>query len=220
MLRKHLLIGALVGLPILVGGGVAAFAASGGTSGSSPAATFIADVASHLGISTSTLESAVQQARIDQVQQMVSSGKLTSAQAAQMEAAIKAGKLGAGFGRMLRGGSRMMEEGPAAMQAAATYLGLTQQQLQSDLRGGKSLSDVASTSSGKTVQGLEAAITSAVQQELQQAVTQGRATQQQVTNMEQNLQTFVQRFVTRDGGGHGSGGHWGPPATGSQPSSP
>jgi len=216
MQRRHLLIGALVALPILVGGGVAAFAASGGTSGTSPAATFISDVASRLGISTSTLESAVQQARLDQVQQMESQGKLTAAQAAKMEAAIKSGKLGAGFGRMHRGG-RMMAGGPAAIQAAATYLGLTQQQIASDLQAGKSLSDIASSLSGKTVAGLTAAITAALQQQIQQAVTDGRLTQQQATSREQNLQTDVQRLVTRAGMGRGFAGPWGtPPAGGTQ----
>ena len=217
MQRRHLLIGALVALPILAIGGVSAFAASGGASGTSPAATFIADVASHLGISTSTLQNALEQARLDQVQQMLSSGKITQAQATKMEAAIKSGKMGPGFGGMHRPGGGMMRDARGAMQAAATYLGLTAQQLQSQLQAGKSLSDIASATSGKTVQGLEAAITAAMQQDLQQAVTQGRLTQQQATNMQASLQTFVQRFVTRVGGGHGRGGPWGPPTNGLQP---
>ncbi len=218
MQRRHLLIGALVALPLLAVGGVAAFAASGGSSGTSPAATFISDVANRLGISTSTLESAVQQARLDQVQKMEDQGRLTAAQAAKMEAAIKSGRLPAGFGGMRRGG-RMMAGG-AAMRAAAAYLGLTQQQLASDLGAGKSLSDVATSQSGKTVGGLEAAITAALQQQIQQAVADGRLTQQQATDREQNLETLVARLVTRTGMGRGHPGAWGPPpASGGAPSS-
>ncbi len=217
MQRKHLLIGALIGVPILLGGGAMAFAASGGTAGS-PAQTFIADVASHLGISTGTLESAMQQARLDQVQQMLGQGKITSAQATQMENAIKSGKLGfgRGFGGMRGPGGRMMGGGPGAMQAAATYLGLTPAQLRTDIRSGKSLTDIASSTSGKTVQGLEAAITTAMQQELEKAVSAGKLTQSQATARQQQLQTFVQQFVTRKGGALGHG-PWGPPPGAGQP---
>ncbi|MDA8345467.1 MAG: hypothetical protein M0Z66_08285 [Thermaerobacter sp.] len=213
MQRKNLLIGTLVALPLLVGGGVAAFAASGTASGTSPAAAFIADVASHLGISTSTLQNAVQQAELDRVQQEVTAGKLTSAQATKIEASIKAGKMGAGFGMMSGRRPHMMMDGRGAMQAAATYLGLTQQQLMTDLQGGKSLSTLTTSTTGKTVQGLEAAITAAMQTALQQAVTNGRMTQQQSTQAQSHLQQFVQQFVTRTGslGGPHGGGHWGPP---------
>lgn len=218
MQRKHLLIGALIGVPILLGGGAMAFAASGGTTGS-PAQTFIADVASHLGISTGTLESAMQQARLDQVQQMLSQGKITSAQATQMENVIKSGKLG--FGRGFGGGmhgrdGRMMGGGPGALQAAASYLGLTPAQLRSDLGAGKSLSDIASSTSGKTLQGLEAAITTAMQQELQKAVSAGKLTQSQASARQQQVQTLVQQFVMRKGGALGHG-PWGPPPGAGQP---
>lgn len=217
MQRKHLLIGALIALPLLAGGGVAAVAASGSASGTSPAATFLADLASHLGISTSTLQSAVQQSEIDQVEAQLKAGKLTQAQATKIETQIKSGDVGRGFGMMggPHGRRGFMAGGNAAMQAAATYLGLTQQQLMTDLQGGKSLSSLATASSGKSVSGLEAAITAAIQQSLQQAVSQGKLTQAQATTQESNLQTFVQQFVTRTGppmrpnGDQGRG--WGPP---------
>ncbi len=214
MQRRHLLIGALIGLPILLGGGVAAFAASGQSTTGSPAQAFIADVASHLGISTSTLQGAVQQARLDQVQKMLSAGKITSAQASQMETAIKSGQVG--FGGMHARGGRMMGFGGGAMQAAATYLGVTPAQLRSDLQSGKSLSDIASAQSGKSATGLEAAITAAMQQQIQQAVSAGKLTQQQATQQQQQLQTFVQQFVARQGLGRAHGG-WAPPAGAPQP---
>ncbi len=218
MQRRHLLIGALIGLPILLAGGAAAFAASGAATSGSPAQTFLADVASHLGISTGTLESAMQQARLDQVQQLLSAGKITSAQASQMETAIKSGKVGPGFGRREHMGGGMFA-GRGAMPAAATYLGLTPQQLRSDLQGGKSLSDIASSQSGKTVAGLEAAITTTMQQEIQQALSAGKITQQQATQQQGKIASFVQQFVTRTGMGAGHGGGWGPPAGEPQPGS-
>ncbi len=198
MRKRHLVVGALIALPLLLGGGAAAFAASGSSSGTSPGTAFIADVASHLGISTSTLQGALQQAEVDRVQQAVKSGKLTSAQATKIEARINSGKLGPGFGR-LGLGFRMRPGSRAAVSAAATYLGVTPQQLRSDLRGGKSLSDVAAATSGKTVQGLEAAITSALESSLHEAVTAGRLTQQQAQTRGAKLPQLVQQLVTRTG---------------------
>lgn len=198
MRKRHLVVGALIALPLLVGGGAAAFAASGSSGTTSPGTAFIADVASHLGISTSTLQGAMKQAELDRVQQAVKSGKLTSAQASKIEARINSGKLGPGFGAL--GGRHPMRPGiGGALQAAATYLGVTPQQLRADLRGGQSLSDVAAATSGKSVQGLEAAITSSLESSLQQAVTAGRITQQQAQTREARLQPLVQRLVTRTG---------------------
>ncbi len=215
MQRKHLGIAALIAVPLLIGGGAAAFAAGNSASGSSPVAAFVADLASHLGISTSTLQGALQATELDQVQKMVQSGKLTQAQATRIDAQIKAGKgmrLGFGFGGGMHG-PRMMMGGRGTMEAAASYLGLTPQALRSDLAGGKSLSDIASSTQGKSIAGLEAAITSAIQSDLQKAVQSGRMTQQQEQNMLQNLQQFVQQFVTRTGG-HDGGMGWGPPPQG------
>lgn len=214
------MIGALIALPILAGGGVAAFAASTGTTGTSPAATFLADVASHLGISTATLQSAVQQARLDQVQQMLSAGKITSAQAAKMDAAITSGQAGLGFGPGPMGRRGGLRGDGTALGAAATYLGLTAQDLRSDFAAGKTLADVAGATSGKTVAGLEAAITAAMQQEMQQAVTSGKVTQAQATARQAGLATFVQNFVNSTPGAHGRGGPWGAPPNGAPAGGP
>ena len=164
MQRKHLLIGALVALPLLVGGGAAAFAASGGTAGTSPAATFLADVASQLGIQTSTLQSAMKQAELDQVQQALTAGKITQTEATRIESRINAGDLRPFWMRRPGGPRRMGLR--TAMQAAAAYLGQTPQQLITARLGGTSLSAIASSTSGKSVSGLEAAVTSAMRHHL------------------------------------------------------
>lgn len=201
MKRKSLLIGTLVAVPLLAGGTAAAFAA--GTPGQPSAAqTFIADVASHLGISTSKLTSAIQQARIDQIQSAVSAGKLSQTQANQLEQRVKSGDLGKGFGPGFggpgrRGGPRFADM-QTMMQAASTYLGIPAATLRQDMQNGQSLSQIA-TSSGKTAQGLEDAIVAAVKSSLQQAVSSGKLTQTQATNMEGHLQAMVQQLVERQG---------------------
>ncbi len=226
MQRKHLLIGALVALPLLAISGASAFAAAG-QPGTSRAQTFIADVASHLGISTAKLTGALQQAGLDQVESRLEAGKISSARATRMEDAIKSGRLGPAladgpWGMRHRRPGRLAARRDA-MRAATSYLGLTHPQIVADLKAGKSLSAVATATSGKTVQGLEAAVTSAMQQHLRQAVTDRRMTQARATKISQRLQTLVQTFVTRTGFVHGRPEPWGrlgggtAPAPGSAP---
>ena len=64
----------------------------------------------------------------------------------------------------------------AALDGAATYLGLTEDKLREQLQAGKSLADVAKATSGKTVEGLKAAIKDAPVKQLDQAVKDGKLT--------------------------------------------
>lgn len=206
MQRRTLLISALVALPLIAGGG--AFALASGTGTTSPATTFIADVAGQLGISSSTLTSAIQKAEIDQVQSLVSAGKLSSSRAAKIEANIQSGKLGPRFGMLPPHRMHGRRGLRVAMQAARGYLGMTRPQLMAQFQAGKSLAQIA-TVSGKSVQGLESAITTAMQNDLNKAVTAGKLTQTRQQKMLSHLQTFVQNLVNRTGPGRGMRG--GPP---------
>src|SRR5207248_10942758 len=113
----------------------------------------------------------------------VKAGMLTQAQANQIEKRIQNGKgvpfFGLGGNRLGRHG---VFHGPAAFGsggpfgAAAGYLGLTVSQLMSDLGSGKSLAQIAS-SKGKSVSGLEQAMTSALKSRLDKAVRSGGITE-------------------------------------------
>jgi hypothetical protein len=104
------------------------------------------------------------------------------------------GTTGAG----LRGGYGRPMQGGDDLAAAATYLGISQSTLQSDLQSGKTLADVAKATSGKTVDGLIAAIVASDEKSIESRVT-----------AEVNG-TFPQGPLGGGGGGGGDGG--GPPA--------
>jgi hypothetical protein len=103
------------------------------------------------------------------------------------------GKRDAGVKRALnhRGGVRLF-------RAAADYLGLSPQALRDELRAGKSLAQVA-TAQGKSVDGLEQTILSAVKARLDQAVAAGRlsATREQafLDRLSSRLDTLVNRTL-------------------------
>ena len=174
--RKGVALGLVVGL--LGGAAVGALATSGGntpTTTKTASATmhadvdaFLSDVASRLGVDVSKLKDALKGAAIDQVNQAVKDGTLTQAQADAIIARINAGDiasgfgLGFGFGGHGFGQHHLAFAGGDVFGAAASYLGMTEAQLQTQLGSGKSLADVASATAGKTVSGLEDAIVAAI----------------------------------------------------------
>ena len=78
---------------------------------------------------------------------------------------------------------------------AATYLGMTVADLQAALRGGKSLAQITSGVSGKTVDGLVAAMLAPLKQRLDDAVTAGKLTQSQETTIVTNLTSRLTDLV-------------------------
>lgn len=181
------------------GGAVAATQLSGG----SGAQAYINDVAAHLNVSPSALTTAMRAAATDQIDAAVTAGRITQAQADALEQRIDQGDglpfLGhpfgrTGFGRGLRGG----------LAAAAQYLGTAEATVRSDLHSGRSLADLASSTSGKSVAGLEGAILAAERNRLLTAVSSGRITSRQEQVRLADLSSRIDSLVTRTWNGMGA----------------
>jgi hypothetical protein len=105
--------------------------------------------------------------------------------------------------------------------AAATYLGLSQSDLQTALQSGKTLAQVADATSGKSAAGLIDALVAAKQTELAAAVTAGKLTQAQSDQISATLKerftNLVNGTMPMHGGfgGHDGHGFGGPPPSGS-----
>jgi hypothetical protein len=106
-------------------------------------------------------------------------------------------------------------QGAGQLEAAATYLGLTTAQLQTELQSGKTLAQVADATKGKSAAGLIAALVADAQKQLAAAVTAGKLTQAQADAMSARLKDQVTAIVNgsfgagRDHGfgfGHGGAG--------------
>ena len=177
------------------------------TSGSSAGtpnkvSTFINDLAKNLGTSVSTLQTALKQTETQQVQNLQTAGKITSSTASKIEKRIQAGNgmpmfgMGPGFGRGFGPGG--MAPGPVnVLQTAASYLGLTQAQLRTDMQSGKSLNAIANAQSGTSASGLQAALIAAAQTALGKQVTAGTITsaqeQTRLAGFEKNLTNILSR---------------------------
>ncbi len=169
-------------------GGAYAATQSSQSSQSSPRQAFLNDAAHRLNVTPAQLRAALQGALLDQVQAAVKAGRLTPTQAdmikkhAQSEAAgpeffpplgLGLGRLQRGFAAPPAGFGAAGAAGPAhggRVNAAATYLGLSEQQLFDQLAGGKSLAQIAAARA-KTVSGLKAAMLSAIHTRLDRAVS-------------------------------------------------
>jgi ABC-type amino acid transport substrate-binding protein len=192
---KRTLAVAIAALAVAGGGGAAL-----GAGGSSPASSFLDDVARHLGISTAKLQDATKAAALDQVNAALKAGRITQAQADALEARIESGELPF-FGRALGGfGLFGLRERPFAfgekVTAAADYLGLTVDELRNRLAQGQSLAQVAKAQ-GKSVDGLEQAILAVVKKRVDAAVSAGTLTQDQAKAVLDRAQARIARLVNR-----------------------
>jgi hypothetical protein len=190
-------------------GGAIAASKSSTTRGDS----FLARVASHLGISTEKLKDATKAAAIDQVDADLKAGGITKAQADAMKARIEKGEVPLFFGGPHRFGDFGHHGAPFGphghLSAAADYLGLSVPQLLQKLANGQSLADVAKAQD-KSVDGLKKAILDGAKKDFDQAVEDGFLTEAQAKEELSELESRLDAIVngTFPGPRQRRGFHW------------
>jgi AraC-like DNA-binding protein len=205
----------------VIGGVALAFAAAGGgayaasQSSSNPQSTFLNDVAKRLNVSPQRLTAAVKAAMLDRLNAAVKDGRLTQAQANAVKQRIERG----GVPPFLMG-PRMPFHGPGGfffgpppfgpLSGAASYLGLSDMQLLTELRSGRSLAQIAK-SRGKSVAGLERAMSAAIKSRLDQAVSAGQLTKSQEQRLLSAMTSKLRDLVNRTGPGPLPGPPWAHP---------
>ena len=191
-LKPKVIAGAVAGLA--VAGGGAAIAANQLGSPKQESQAVLNDAAKQLGVEPSALSAALKKALENRVDEAVTAGRLTKAQGDELKQRIESGDVplfgGPGFGFHERGALF------GGVDAAASYLGLTDVQLRSQLQSGKSLADVAKAQ-GKSVDGLVQAIVDAAKKKVEAAVAAGRLTQTQADSILSGLKSHVSDFVNR-----------------------
>ena len=195
--------------------GVAAVAAGGAIAAGQLTPTerseaVVADAAQQLGVKESALTDALKKAQENQIDADVASGAITKAQGDALKAKIESGDFplvgGPGPGMGHHGG-RGGHGGPG-LDAAASYLGLTEAELHTQLEAGNTLADVAKAQ-GKTVDGLVTALVSSAKTRIAADVQAGRLTQTRADAITADLQARIAEMVNSTHRGHG--GPDGPP---------
>ncbi len=203
--------------------GLAALAVSGAVTsaqdGSGPVNTFLAKVAEKLGVSQDKLNTAVQEAQTEMIDQAVAEGRLTQAQADQLKQRAAEGGLVFPF---VGPGHGWGESRGVVPEAAAQVLGMTEDELLQALKDGSSLAQVADAH-GMSVEEFQTALLKQVKTQLDGLVGDGTLTQtqadEQYQRTEQNIDSIVNgtgcagEFGGRRGGPGRLGEPWsGPPA--------
>jgi hypothetical protein len=155
-------------------GSGAAFAATQLGSPRQESQAIVNDAAQQLGIDPSRLSNALKKALQNRVDAAVAAGRLTKEEGDALKARIASDE----FPIFLGGGHRIGFGHGADLGAAASYLGLTEAELQTQLSAGKSLAQIAGDR-GKSVEGLIQALVDAATKELEAAVAAGRLTEAQ-----------------------------------------
>src|SRR5947207_10142288 len=189
----------------IVAGAVAAVAVGGAGAGiaatqfsSSPnqeSKAIVSDAAKRLGVQPSALSSAIKKALEDRVDAAVAAGRITKAQGDELKQRIESGELPL-FGAPGLGMHPMFGMLGRGLDAAASYLGLTDDQLRAQLENGKTLAQVAKAQN-KSVDGLVDAIVADAKQHLDAAVKPGRMTQKREDSMLSDIKARKTDFATR-----------------------
>src|SRR3954471_22660574 len=216
---KRKLAAGAVGFAVLAGSGGAYAAAQSSTATPSPSPAptkpkvdraaeqkaFLDDVAKRLNVTRDQLDAAVKGAAEARIDAAVAAGSPARGQAGEAKKRPAAGALpllvGPGLGGGPRGGGPGFGHGGPGpffggfgLDAAATYLGLSEDALRTQLQGGKSLADIAKAQN-KDVAGLKAAMKTAVTEQLDQAVTDKKLTADQKTKILADLDSHLDDFI-------------------------
>jgi len=186
--KRKLVAGATAAVAVAAAGGAVAATQLGSPQEETQAV--VDDAAGQLDVEPSKLDAALKKALENRVDAAVEAGRLTKEQGDAIKARIESGEL------PIFGGPHLERHGGPfrGLDAAASYLGLTEAELRSELEDGKSLAQVA-RDHDKTVDGLIDAMVDSAKQRLDADVETGRLTQAQADAMLDDLQERITDLV-------------------------
>src|SRR3990172_5715154 len=190
MKRLLIVLAALAALglgAVAIGGAV-----TSGQEGDGPVGTFLSKVAGKLGVSEDELKTAIQDTRVEMIDEAVAEGRLTEAQGERMKERIEEGDLGVGFGLRFgegpfRGGRLCHRAAGHVLDTAAEGLDMPKDDLAQQLKDGKSLAEVAEVQ-GMSVEDFKAALLDKEKAKLDALVDEEKLTQDRADSPYQRFQ--------------------------------
>ena len=190
MRKSTILAAGLLASLALVGAGSA-------TAADAPAKPRFADqLAAKLGLTSEQLLAAIKAVKLDRIDAALAAGRITPEQAAKLKERVAAGK---GLGLHLGKAGKLKQSLIAKskrVKPVAEALGLTVEQLRTELKAGKSLAEIAATK-GISKDQLVALLTKPAKERLAKAVTAGRITQARADELTTKLTERVAKLVER-----------------------
>ena len=191
--KRKVIAGAAAALAVGgTGAGIAATKLNDSPSAESKA--IVEDAAKQLGVQPQALSDAIKKALTDRVDKAVADGRLTKEQGAELKKRIAADEFPLfgppAFGPHF-GAPHPFFHG---LDAAATYLGLTDAQLRSRLNSGKTLAEIAKAEN-KSVDGLKTAMQKEAKDKLDAAVKAGRLSKDEENQVLKDLDSRIDDLV-------------------------
>jgi len=198
--KKLIYVAGVAGVTFVVAGlgAAGAIAASDLFSPSEESKAVIDDAASQLGVEPSELSDALKQALKNRVDEAVDAGRLTKEQAKELKERIDADSYPLLFGRGGHGGLGGLggfgRHGHVdVLETAAAFLGMTRAELREELED-KSLAEIA-REKGKTAAGLVQQLVATQTKRIDEAVADGRLTDDQATGLKADLEERMESLV-------------------------
>jgi len=185
-----------------------------------PLGSFLAKVADKLGVSEDELNTAIDEARTETIDEAVAEGRLTEEQGERLKERAEEGGFPFPWGPR-HGGPHLGWHPGLMADAAAEALGMTKDELVEALKDGNSLAEVAGAQ-GMSVEDFKVALLAQVQAQLDEQVAAGDLTQEQADETFQRIEENIDSIVNGEGclggfggmrhGPRGFGGPWGEPS--------
>ena len=175
-----------------LGSGVLQAEEPGGGAGEGRRAAFAQALADRLGITVEELKEAREGALDDVLAEAVADGRLTQEQADR----IKDHPLRAAHGLLHRGARAIAN----VFGAAAETLGMTTEELRTELKEGKSLAEIAGEE-GVSTADLKSGITNEIEAQIEKAVAEGKLSQERADTILANLSERLDEVIEREGTG-------------------
>jgi len=181
-----------------VAGSGVAIAATDPWSPSEESQAVIEEAAAELGVQPNALSDALEKALENRVDEAVEAGRLTEEQGAALKERIRSGEaplIFGGFGHRGFGPGHFGHFGHFGnLDAAATYVGLSEAELRDRIANGDTLAEIAKAE-GRSVDGLVQALVKAAREKIVDAVADGRLTQTRANELEADLEERIKDLV-------------------------
>lgn len=163
-----------------------------------PRGNFLQRVAERLGITLEQLQSAIQSTALDAVDEAEAEGRITPEQADKARERIESGQNLRGFfeRRHERREHRRDLVHKGIVESAAEAMGMTFEALKTELQAGDSIADVAAER-GVSIDVVKDAITADAEARLDDAVANGRITQERAAELLSKLTEHLDDIVNR-----------------------